>query len=65
MCRSPACFLVSQSGVEATAQELRDKGITAHAYKCDVTDTRDVRAVAARVRQDLDHVDVLVRTGRG
>ena len=49
-----------QKGVQETAKQIANKGGTAFAYKCDVSNPADVKLAAARVRQNLDHVDIVV-----
>lgn len=45
---------------ESTAQEMRDKGIDAKAYKCDVTNEDDVDQVVQSVNDDYGRIDILV-----
>ena len=45
---------------EKTAEELREEGAAALAYRCDVSDKEDVYRVAADVKRDVGEVDVLV-----
>ena len=49
-----------QKGVQETAKQIANKGGTAFAYKCDGSNPADVKLAAARVRQNLDHVDIVV-----
>ncbi|XP_013408959.1 17-beta-hydroxysteroid dehydrogenase 13-like, partial [Lingula anatina] len=51
---------VNKDGNEATADEVRKQGGTAHAYLCDVSNTDDVKRVAERVRRDVGDVTILV-----
>ena len=54
-------FLTFQKSVQETAKEIAGKGGTAFAYKCDVSSSDDVKQTASRLRQNLDHVDIVVR----
>ena len=48
---------------EAYAAELRERGIQASGYRCDVSVLDDVVAVAEAVERDLDRCEVLVNNG--
>ena len=50
----------SRDEIEAVAEGLRARGRTAFAVACDVTDPDSVEAMAARARELLGSVDVLV-----
>ncbi len=50
----------SENEIEAVADGLRVAGRTAHAVACDVTDPDSVAAMAARARELLGSVDVVV-----
>ncbi len=39
---------------------MKDKGYTAHAYQCDVTDADNCAAVVAKVQEEVGPVDILV-----
>ena len=58
------CRATLQKGVQETAKQIAGKGGTAFAYKCDVSNSADVKLAAARVRQNLDHVDIVVSTSK-
>ena len=50
--------------MQETAKQIASKGGTAFAYKCDVSNSEDVKLAAARVRQNLDHVDIVVSSAK-
>ncbi len=50
----------SENEIESVAEGLRAAGRTAHAIVCDVTDPESVAAMAARARELLGSVDVVV-----
>ena len=50
----------SENEIESVAEGLRAAGRTAHAVVCDVTDPESVAAMAARARELLGSVDVVV-----
>jgi NAD(P)-dependent dehydrogenase (short-subunit alcohol dehydrogenase family) len=56
----PAILDVNGDGAETYAQELRDRGVDARAYRCDVSVRHEVAAAAAAVERDLGRCDVLV-----
>jgi NAD(P)-dependent dehydrogenase (short-subunit alcohol dehydrogenase family) len=56
----PAILDLNAEGAIAYAQELRDRGIDARGYGCDVADRASVAAAAERVATDLGTCDVLV-----
>ena len=49
-----------QTEVKETADEINSRGGTAHAYKCDVTKSDDVKKTAAKVRDDVGDLYMVV-----
>ena len=49
-----------QNEVDETAKEIKAKGGSAVSYSCDVSNYGDVKQTAARVREDLSTVDIVV-----
>jgi NAD(P)-dependent dehydrogenase (short-subunit alcohol dehydrogenase family) len=56
----PAILDVNGEGAEAYAQELRNRGVDARGYRCDVSVRDEVAAAATAVERDLGRCDVLV-----
>ena len=57
----PFSGLTFQEANECTAEDIRKStGVEVKCYTCDVTDYAQVKATAAKVRQDMGHVDILV-----
>ena len=49
-----------QNEVDETAREIKSKGGSAYSYGCDVSSCDDVKRAAAKVREDLQTVDIVV-----
>lgn len=55
------CLDINEDGNKETAQLIKEKGIKrVHAYKCDVTNREEVKAVVARIVQEVGPVTILV-----
>ncbi len=50
----------NEASVVDVARRLREKGYTAFAFRCDVTDTRQVRDLALSATEAMGRVDILV-----
>lgn len=51
---------INEAGNLATQEELKELGYTkVHAYKVDVTNEKDIKSVAYRVRNEVGEVDVV------
>src|SRR5262245_13474195 len=50
----------TQAEIERVAAELRERGATAHAVACDVTDESSVRELGKRARAALGRIELLV-----
>jgi 3-oxoacyl-[acyl-carrier protein] reductase len=48
------------AGAEAVAAELRDKGLKAKAWKLDVADHAEIKAVVAAIAADFGGLDILI-----
>ncbi|XP_022287001.1 estradiol 17-beta-dehydrogenase 11-like [Crassostrea virginica] len=51
---------INQRTNEATAQEIKRNGGTAHSFVCDLTKTDEIRATADRVRREIGNPYILV-----
>jgi NAD(P)-dependent dehydrogenase (short-subunit alcohol dehydrogenase family) len=58
-------YAASRSGAERVVADIREAGGTAEAFGADVTDEGAVRDLAARVREQLGPVEVLVANATG
>ena len=56
----PAILDVNVEGVERYARELRERGVDAYGYRCDVSVRDEVHAVADEIERDLGRCEVLV-----
>ena len=65
--RGVAVLLIDRTGVEAEAraQELRDSGLTARAFRADLTNSTQLDSVARLVADEFGGVDALVNIAGG
>ena len=49
-----------QNEVDETVREIKSKGGSAYSYECDVSSCDDVKQAAAKVREDMQTVDILM-----
>ena len=46
--------------MDETVREIKSKGGSAYSYECDVSSCDDVKQAAAKVREDMQTVDILM-----
>lgn len=55
------CFNdINQEKVDLGMAAYKEAGITAHGYVCDVTDEEQVKAMVAKIREEVGIIDILV-----
>jgi NAD(P)-dependent dehydrogenase (short-subunit alcohol dehydrogenase family) len=59
-CRLVLTWRSSRGSIEKTLAALGSEGISASAFRCDVTDPRSIEKLVADVRRDFKRLDVLV-----
>ena len=60
-CGATICFNDrSQDKLEAGLKSYAEAGIPAHGYICDVTDEEQVRAMVAKIEEEVGTIDILV-----
>lgn len=51
---------VNQEGLDAVAKEIKTAGGEVHSYKCNLRDKTEIHETAARVKEDVGEVSLLV-----
>ena len=51
---------VNQEGLDAVGKEIKTAGGEVHSYKCNLRDKTEIRESAARVKEDVGEVSLLV-----
>ena len=55
------CFNdINQEKVDMGLASYKEKGIEAHGYVCDVTDEKQVKAMVAKIKEEVGVIDILV-----
>ena len=55
------CFNdINQEKVDMGIASYKEKGIAAHGYVCDVTDEEQVKAMVAKIKEEVGVIDILV-----
>ena len=55
------CFNdINQEKVDMGIASYKEKGIEAHGYVCDVTDEEQVKALVAKIKEEVGVIDILV-----
>lgn len=54
------CVDMNKEGNEETARAVKEHGVSAHAYSCDISKREDVYKIMDKIKRDVGEIDILI-----